>query len=186
MTAQWASKIDQITADFNTSFGGLTTEQLNWKPNPDTWSVAQNIEHLIIINESYYPILTALHEGKYKTPWIGRIGFIVNLFGKTVFKAVDPARRKKMKTFPIWEPSTGKVPGTILAKFEKHQADLKQRIQASQALPDKHVVIASPANSNVVYRLGTAFDIIVAHEQRHLEQAKEVLQELLSRSKEVK
>jgi hypothetical protein len=37
-------------------------------------------------------------------------------------------------------------------------------------------VISSPANKNIVYKLETAFDIIVSHEQRHLEQAKEILQ----------
>ena len=38
------------------------------------------------------------------------------------------------------------------------------------------VVISSPANKNIVYKLEVAFDIIVSHEQRHLEQAREVLQ----------
>ena len=30
------------------------------------------------------------------------------------------------------------------------------------------------ANKNIVYKLETAFDIIVTHEERHFEQAKEV------------
>jgi hypothetical protein len=40
---------------------------------------------------------------------------------------------------------------------------------------EKGTVISSPANKYIVYKLETAFDIIVAHEERHLEQAKEVL-----------
>jgi hypothetical protein len=36
-------------------------------------------------------------------------------------------------------------------------------------------IISSPANKNIEYKLETAFDIIVAHEKRHLEQAREVL-----------
>jgi hypothetical protein len=40
---------------------------------------------------------------------------------------------------------------------------------------ERDVVISSPANRNIVYKLKTAFDIIMSHEQRHFEQAKEVL-----------
>jgi hypothetical protein len=39
-------------------------------------------------------------------------------------------------------------------------------------------VIASPASKMIVYTLDTAFDIIVTHERRHLEQAREVLRQL--------
>jgi hypothetical protein len=41
---------------------------------------------------------------------------------------------------------------------------------------DKGTIISSPANKIIVYKLEIAFDIIVAHEKRHLEQAREVLQ----------
>ncbi len=178
MIARWDSKIDQLTADFNAEFGGLTADQLNWKPNPDTWSIAQNIDHLIIINRTYFPILSALREGKYKVPWIGSIGFIVSFLGKTVLKAVNPDRKKKMKTFPIWEPGVSTVSDAILSRFEQHQRELKHRIQTSEDFLDKNTVISSPGNRNIVYSLETAFDIIVTHEQRHLEQAKEVLAQM--------
>jgi len=42
-------------------------------------------------------------------------------------------------------------------------------------LLDKGTIISSPANKNIVYKLEMAFDIITTHEQRHFEQAKEVL-----------
>jgi hypothetical protein len=50
-----------------------------------------------------------------------------------------------------------------------------KKIEEAKELVAKGTVIASPANKNIVYKLETAFDIIVSHEQRHLEQAKEVL-----------
>ena len=40
---------------------------------------------------------------------------------------------------------------------------------------DLKTVIASPANANIIYRLETALNIIVAHEQRHWNQIKEIL-----------
>ena len=81
-----------------------------------------------------------------------------------------------MKTFPIWEPTTSNVNGDILKRFQDHQNELIQKIEGARELVEKRVVISSPANKNIVYKLETAFDIIVSHEQRHLEQAKEILQ----------
>lgn len=58
-TDRWTNQIDQTTNDFVQTFGSLTDEQLNWKPDEKTWSIAQNIRHLILINESYY--LSLIH-----------------------------------------------------------------------------------------------------------------------------
>ncbi|MCO5260393.1 MAG: DinB family protein [Crocinitomicaceae bacterium] len=171
----WSRDIDKITKDFNSQFGHLSIEQLNWKPNQQTWSIAQNMEHLIVVNETYYPVLASLNIKTYKTPLIGKIGFIVSFLGKTVLNAVKPDRKKKMKTFSIWEPTKSEINDDILKRFENHQTILKQKIDASKEFIEKGVVISSPANRNIVYKLETAFDIIISHEQRHLEQAREIL-----------
>ena len=172
----WTSTLNNITKQTLTEFGSLTSEQLNWKPNSNTWSIAQNLDHLIVVNETYYPVLASLKAGTYKTPFIAKIGFMVSFLGKTVLKAVQPDRKKKMKTFPIWEPTTSNVIGDILNRFQIHQNELVQKIEKAKGLAEKGVVISSPANRNIVYKLETAFDIIVSHEQRHFEQAKETLQ----------
>lgn len=59
--------------------------------------------------------------------------------------------------------------------FQIHQNELIHRIEYAQGLIEKGVVISSPANRNIVYKLETAFDIIVSHEKRHIEQSKELL-----------
>jgi hypothetical protein len=180
----WIAEIDKITDAFKQNFAHLNHAQLNWKPNSHTWSIAQNMEHLIVVNESYYPVLHALKQETYKTPLIAKIGFMVAFFGKTVLNAVSPDRLKKMKTFPIWQPSTSEVHTDIFMRFESHQNELKQQIENAKALVGKGIVISSPANKHIVYKLETAFDIIVTHEKRHFEQAKEVCNHLNNTSQE--
>jgi hypothetical protein len=131
---------------------------------------------LVIVNETYYPVLASLKAGTHKTPFIAKISFMVSFLGKIVLNGVQPDRKKRMKTFPIWEPNTSNVIGDILSRFQNHQNELIQKIEAAKELVEKGVVISSPANKNIVYKLETAFDIIVSHEQRHFEQAKEILQ----------
>ncbi|HJY22995.1 MAG TPA: DinB family protein [Hanamia sp.] len=174
-TEKWTSKIDSLTENFIELFHQLSEEQLNQKPNESTWSIAQNMEHLIRVNESYFPIIESIHDGNYKIPFTGKVGFMVNFFGKMILKSVQPDRKKKTKTFSIWEPDENKTITHILSKFYAHQLELKQTIINSRHLLEKGTVISSPANKYIVYKLATAFDIIVAHEERHLEQAKEAL-----------
>jgi hypothetical protein len=175
MTNRWNEKIDIITNNFSKEFGALNAEQLNLKPDSNTWSIAQNIDHLIVINESYYPVIQSIHNRSFKLPLIGKVGFLVNFFGRFILKSVQPNRKRKMKTFPMWEPSKSEIAGDILVRFQKHQTELKTLIDKCIDLLASGTVISSPVNKNIVYKLETAFDIIVTHEQRHFEQAKEVL-----------
>lgn len=181
----WTNQIDQTTTEFQQLFSELSLRELNWKPNPKTWSIAQNIEHLIIINRTYFPILADLKSGKYQTPFLGKFGFIVSYLGKLILNAVEPSRKKKTKTFSIWEPTKSDISSDILEQFSNHQNNLKQEILAAAELVKKGAIISSPANKNIVYKLETAFDVIVTHEQRHLEQAKEVLDQIKKRTKTI-
>ena len=170
----WANQIDRTTNDIQNHFGSLTIGELNWKPNNDSWSIAQNIDHLIVINETYFSVFSELKSGSYKLPFIAKFSFMVSFFGKTVLKAVDPNRKKKIKTFQIWEPSKSEISADIIERFAKHQMELKQQIKSLSVLVNQGAIISSPANRNIVYTLEKAFDIIVKHEQRHLEQAIEI------------
>jgi hypothetical protein len=173
--AQWHSRIDEVTNTFVREFGNMTAEALNWKSSPDVWSVAQNMHHLIVINETYYPILKSVRDNTYEMPWIGNIGFMVRFMERVILKSVQPDRRKKMKTFPLWQPASGSFGSDIFETFKKHQEDLKKLISESEDLLKKGTLISSPANKNIVYRLETAFEIIITHETRHLEQARELI-----------
>ncbi len=171
----WSQQLDKISYAFSREFGDLNAEQLNWKPDPKTWSIAQNIDHLIRVNESYFPVFSALKEPRYRIPFLGRLALVVRFFGKMILASVKPDRKRRMRTLALWEPAQSSLPADIVQRFEAHQFALKQEIEAIQPWVQKGVVISSPANKNIVYELKTALDIITSHEERHLEQAREVL-----------
>lgn len=174
----WTTQLDNIAEELITHLGRLNFEKLNWKPNKDTWSIAENLNHLIIVNESYFPIFESLEQGNYKAPIISKFGFLVSLCDKIVLNAVQPERKKKMKIFKIWESSINQIEENILHKFISHNYVLKEKIMNTSLFAESGTVIASPANGCIVYNLKTTFDIIILHEKRHLVQAKEVLIQL--------
>jgi hypothetical protein len=180
ITTHWKVALDKQTNDFKELLSEFSEQELNWKPDLQTWSLAQNLDHLITINSSYFPIIDLALNKKLDLAWTGRISFIYNMMGKFILKSVQPDRRRKMKTFPVWMPSQSNISIDILSYFENHQLELKQYIDKSQSLLLNNAVIYSPASKAVVYKLSTAFDIIVAHEQRHYNQSFELVKVLKS------
>lgn len=173
-TEQWKNDIDAITQAFADRFQLLSKTELNWKPQANVWSVAQNMHHLMVINETYNPVIKRVRQGKNTLPAHASWKWLVRFFGNYILKSVSPDRRRKMKTFPMWEPSQSELPATMVEDFKKHQTELKALIDSCTDLIGAETVISSPANRSIVYTLQTAFDIIITHEKRHLQQAIEI------------
>jgi len=159
-------------------FGTLTTEQLNWKPDTETWSIAQNIEHIIMMNESYFNKIDEIKNGTGKTPFLTRFDFIVNFMGNAIAKYGQPDRKKRTETFELWNPANRDFSPSILIDFEDHQNEFKRQVKQSGSLVKKGVIIPSPATKLLFYKLDKALDFMVGHEERHFYQAKEVFDQL--------
>ncbi len=175
MQQKWIEQIDQLTALFQEQFGSLINQELNWKPSPNTWSIAQNIEHLILINKTYINVFSELKSGKIKLPFYCKINFISAFFGKLILDGVEPERKKKAKTFPIWFPSESEVEADILEQFSKNQSALKLYIRELESFFKENTIIHSPVSKRIILPLSMTFEILITHENRHFNQAKEVL-----------
>ncbi len=173
--SQFKSEFNQLATDYHELFGELSSIALNWKPNTQTWSIGQIIDHIIKTNESYYPIFEGLQKGTYQASWVRHFGFLVRFFGDFVLKGVEPMRQKKIKTFPVWEPTSSTVADDIVQKFVAHQKELCAKIIENQDIILRGAIISSPASHIIVYTLERAIEIMIAHEKRHLNQAEEIL-----------
>ena len=172
--AAWHKRLDAVTHKVESEFDSLTPEQLNWKLSAEKWSIAEVMEHLNLVNASYEKILTDSANGTSDMGFTGKIGFVVNFLGKMIYQSVEPSHTKKMKTFPIWEPVQSNVSVDVIPEFKQHQELIKQLITENKQLLEKDIVIPSPANRYIVYKLRKAVEIVVSHEERHLNQAMEV------------
>jgi hypothetical protein len=170
----WLKQIDEITLAVTESYGKMDEKDLNWQPSVNEWSIAQNLDHLITLNESYFPVWSQMRDGSIRKPFHAYFGFITRYFGKMILKAAHPETRTHMKTLEVWEPAEGPFPPTIIDRFSSHQQKLKEEIEASEEPIAKGAIMASPAKPFVVYRIDTAIEILIQHERRHLVQMERV------------
>lgn len=172
----WLTRLAKVTQSFHCDFGEMTVERLNSKPNDGSWSIAQNIDHLIVINSTFFPVFEALKENRYSVPVTGKFDFLVNFFGRKVLSFVQPDAKKRIKTEGVWIPAETEIGADIFERFAANQIELARHCVECRPYIENGVTISSPANRFIVYKLEMAFEIIVSHEERHLMQARRIAQ----------
>lgn len=171
--------IDSVSLEVENTFSNLSSEELNKKPSPDSWSIGQVLHHMIVINESYPIVVQNVRNDFYKAGWLGSRKMITDFWFNMIYKSIHPNNRKKSKTQTIWEPSESDVDADIVKQFLDQQERLKKLMDDCIDLVQSNTVIHSPAAKFITYTIGDAFKIITVHEQRHLIQAKEVLKKIV-------
>lgn len=170
-TSEINERIDKITNVYETAFAELNKEQINWKKSSTEWSIAQNIQHVMKVNGSYFPIFKKIKSGRFSTPLIGVFTFVAKSTGNSMLKSVKPKTARKTKTLKRWVPSTEAFETSILSDFVEHQNVLKEHISGLDKWIAKKLIIHSPLSKNVVLYLDTALEVLITHELRHYQQA---------------
>jgi hypothetical protein len=172
----WVIEMNQLTGEFYDQFGALSEAQLNWKLNESTWCIAQVLEHIILVNTSYFRIIEQAKKGTLKLPWIAKIPFVTKKFGNMILRSVKPQQKAKTKTMSVWQPGQSTVDAGIITRFARHQLKLIELMRNSEDLIAAGAVISSPANRYIVYTVEKLLAILLAHEKRHFLQAKRILE----------
>jgi hypothetical protein len=173
--SQLIDQLDAVSTDARSTFGQLTTQQLNWKPSASEWSVAQCLEHLLVSNEGFIPIIDKVQRGEYKRSLKERLPVLPSVFGSLVLNAVKPETKRKLKAGKDFQPANSEIPADIVSRFETQQKQISELMNSTHELNLRQVIITSPVLGIVTYSLFDAYRIIVAHDQRHLAQAKRVM-----------
>lgn len=167
---------NKVADESRTAFSSLTPAQLNWKPGPERWSVAQCFDHLLTSNKGYFPIIDNILAGQKQTFWQS-MPVIPGLAGRLLIKSLDPASVRKLKAPKSFEPSESDISDSVINDFIDQQSRIVEKMKATAHLNLEKIVISSPALGVITYSLMDAYRIIVVHEQRHFQQARRVTEE---------
>lgn len=146
---------------------GLSEEQLNFKADPTSWSIAECTEHIALSETTIFGMI----ESALETPAKSSKRADVTLTDEQILEMV-PDRSKKMKTSEAFEPS---------GKFGSHEATINA-FKTKRVDHIKYVATTEDALRSHFAEtpLGTidAYQVLLfmsAHTERHILQIEEVL-----------
>lgn len=166
----------QLPTEVSSTFGHLSSDQLNWKPSPKEWSVGQCIDHLIVTGKQYWPIFNDVIQLEKTHTWWEKHSFLSGFFGRSLIKSLQPTNKRKIKTSPVFEPSSSKIPDSIVQDFSESHDKLLFLMEQTDGLNTDKIIITSPISKVVTYSLQDAMTILIVHAERHIEQAKRVME----------
>ena len=119
------------------SLRGLTDAQWNFKPAPDRWSIAENLEHIAIVEERVQEIVGSMAQAPADSP--DRNVKQVDAF---VLVAI-PMRHPKFKAPERVAPLTGMKGGEMLERFLRARVQTEELLRCSTNLRGR--VVPHPA-----------------------------------------
>ncbi|HKO61003.1 MAG TPA: DinB family protein [Pyrinomonadaceae bacterium] len=156
--------------------GELSEQQLNWTSNPDKWSIAQCLDHLAVTGaafDKYYTDAIAL--GREKWPVREAVQYRPTLVGGWLLRQVTPEKKRGFPAPKVFRPSQSNISGS-LEKYLKQQEVFLDFVRAAAGLDYNSIRLRSPVTPLMRYSIADAFVVTVLHGQRHLGQARRMLE----------
>lgn len=152
-------------------FGSLTAEQLNWKPDADSWSIGQCLDHIVVVDTLYFPTFDQIREGTYTMGFWEKWSPFSGAFGRMLVNQLTEVATRKFKSPKSFRPDTRKIGTEVIARFHKHQDTMIEFIESLEPGSAGKIRLSSPASKFITYNLANALQMLVQHQYRHLNQA---------------
>ena len=154
----------------SSAFSDITLEQLNWQPSPASWSIAQCLSHLIISHHEYFADLKKITEGYYKMNIWEKYSPFTRLCGRIMKDQLQEQVKRKMVAPQKIQPASN-ASLEIIPQYHKSLDTFLEYISNCRDIDIDKTIITSPILSMVTYSLRSAFQFLITHEHRHINQA---------------
>lgn len=168
-------QFEGLSAEADALVAPLSDAQFAWQPAADAWSVAQCLDHLNVTARQYLPMLDegiadAIRRGLYSPG-----PYAYNWIGRLMVYVVEPTTRFRAKAPKAFQPAPGRPRPDVMAAFRAYQVQYVDRLRQANGLDLARARVTSPVARWIRMPLGSGFAMMVAHERRHLAQARRVL-----------
>ena len=160
-------------------FFQLSNEELNFKPAPDKWSIAEVFEHLNITHGIYLASIEKKLKGEVKilllnTKAVGwAIGYMKKLCPRQMVQFL------KMKAPKFLHAPFKQLDGKdVLKYFNEQLDDIHDVLEQAASLNIEKIKIPLSFTTLLSLRLGDILRFLIAHSERHLLQAQKVAKQL--------
>ncbi|EFO80685.1 hypothetical protein OSCT_1458 [Oscillochloris trichoides DG-6] len=170
------AELTRLQGEFERRFGQLSVNQLNWKPNPEEWSIGYCLEHIMVANQGYVEPVNQILSATKKTSIWERVPILPGIFGPMLIRTLEPGSKGFVPAPKVFLPSMSNVTGDVCERFRRQTQEIITLMERCQRIDPSRIIITSPASAFITYSLLDAFRIIVVHLQHHLHQTSALLE----------
>lgn len=168
--------LNRQTREVEELVSGLSDDQLEWRPEPEKWSVGEHVVHLARTNRPY---LEAIREtlaeardrgltgrGPFRKPWLA----------EWVVKAMEPPPRLKVPTMKELVPEPGLPIDRVLEVWRESQSALLASVDDAEGLDLGRARMRSPFLPLLKLTADQAYRAVLAHNRRHIWHARRTME----------
>lgn len=153
-------------------------KDLNWKSSPEGWSVLECIEHLNMYGDYYLPEIERRIVRNSSSP---KTKFKSGLLGNYFANMMLPGEKsRKIKTMKDKDPIGSNLDSKTLDRFLLQQEKILELLEMAKLVDLNKTRIPISIATWIKLNLGDTFRVVIYHNQRHIEQANRVLEQIPS------
>jgi hypothetical protein len=147
---------------------GLPAEIWTLRPEPERWSIAEQILHLNLASHAYLPVIEdAIARGR-DSGTFGDGPYRRDFLGWMLARLVEPPVRLRVKTRDAFVPVQLAPPAEALSDFDHWQDRFAAVLQSAAGLALDRIEVASPYDPCLRLNLYSFLRTIPAHQRHHL------------------
>ncbi len=171
---EYQRQIEAVNEDARDLMAGLSEAQVNWRPTPAHWSIAECLDHLTVTNRELMERIEAAISDARSRGLTNRGPFRYGVIGNMIIRSMEPPVKMKFKAPKIFKPRPDQSLEAVARDFFAVQDELLRLIKEANGINLARIKITSPVTRLIKLSLGQAFSLIATHERRHLWQARQV------------
>jgi DinB family protein len=173
------TEIDANISHAQSLAAGLSHARFNWRSEPGRWSIGQCLSHLNTVNGGDLAALRAAIEAGKERRRTGKGPFTYGFLSRKFVASMEPPATRKFKAPKYYEPVPESDPEETLAEYCRISAEIRRLLQLAAGLDLARVkatlpALPAPLRAIVKMPLGARFELLAAHDRRHLWQADQV------------
>lgn len=162
----------RIQLDKTESFKKQSDEVLKYKSNPEKWNLLECIEHLNRYADFYH---TAIENSMINSNAPTSSQFKSTFFGNYFTKSMDPSNGiKPMKTFKSKNPIDSQINRGVIDTFSSHLYQMLNLLEQAKS-KNLNAIKVKTTLPIIRFNLGDTFNFVIAHNERHLQQASKLI-----------
>jgi hypothetical protein len=164
------ARVETHISDTISLFQNQSNVQLNAPSETGGWSIAQCLDHLNSYGDFYFP---NIEQRILAAPDNDTSDFTSSWFGAYFTKMMDPhTGKKKYKAMKGHISSSDLNAAEVVGEFIRQQEILLKYLRQARKKDLNSIKIPTSISKLIKLKLGDVFQFIIAHDERHMQQAK--------------